>query len=185
MISLGLLLMEFTDAIREGDGTRIIRCWRYFLLLFKASDRKNYAIEAFTLLAQHKYLFSPRMAKQLQWSRTVNVHGRPGKNIPADLHMEHLNRVCKDAISGLGSNITDNSIQRVGRCLGRLEGILQHYDKDNGVKEVSGRHSIRSTTRGGSRIDGRGVLRVLKNCVRISARKNFVPRPLLTSFPHT
>ena len=145
VISLGLLLIEFTDAIREGDGTRILRCWRYFLLLFKASDRTNYSIEAFTLLAQHKYLFSPRMAMQLQWSRTVNVHGRPGKNIPADLHMEHLNRTCKDAISGLGSNITDNSVQRVGRCLRRLEGVLRCYDKDNGIKEVSGRHSMRST----------------------------------------
>ena len=27
VLSLGLLLMEFTDAIKEGDGTRIIRCW--------------------------------------------------------------------------------------------------------------------------------------------------------------
>jgi len=26
------------------------------------------------------------------WSHTVNVHGKPGKNIPMDLHMEHLNR---------------------------------------------------------------------------------------------
>lgn len=27
VLTLGLLLMEFDDAIREGDGTRIIRCW--------------------------------------------------------------------------------------------------------------------------------------------------------------
>ena len=62
VLSLGLLLMEFNDAIREGDGSRIFRCWRYFLPLFKVSQRKNYAIEAFTLLAQEKYLLSPRMA---------------------------------------------------------------------------------------------------------------------------
>ena len=35
VLSLGLLFMEFKDAIREGDGERIIRCWRYFLPLFK------------------------------------------------------------------------------------------------------------------------------------------------------
>jgi len=41
VISLGLLLMEFNDAIREGDGTRILRCWKFFLLLFKALERKK------------------------------------------------------------------------------------------------------------------------------------------------
>ena len=32
--------MEFVDAVREGDGKRILRCWRYFLLLFKATGRR-------------------------------------------------------------------------------------------------------------------------------------------------
>ena len=44
------------------------------------------------------------MSMQLKWSRSINVHGHAGKNIPADLHMEHLNRVCRGAISGLGAN---------------------------------------------------------------------------------
>ena len=51
--SLGLLYAEFVDGIREGDGLRVLRCWRFLMLLFKACDRKNYAIEAFVLLAQH------------------------------------------------------------------------------------------------------------------------------------
>ena len=106
-LSLGLLYAEFSDAIREGDGNRIIRCWKYFLLIFKAARRKNYAIEAFTLLAQEKFLLSPRQSLQLKWSRTINTHGLPGKNIPCDLYMEHLNRESKSALSGLGSNITD------------------------------------------------------------------------------
>ena len=60
VLSMGLLLMEF--AMREGDGSRILQCWKYFLPLFKAKHHKNYAIEAFTLLAQYEYLLSPRMA---------------------------------------------------------------------------------------------------------------------------
>ena len=62
--------MEFKDSIREGDGERIIRCWRYLLPLFKVSGGKNYCIEAFTLLAQYSFLLSPRNAMQLMWSRT-------------------------------------------------------------------------------------------------------------------
>lgn len=165
VLSLGLMLMEFNDAIREGDGTRILRCWRYFLLLFKASNRTNYSIEAFTLLAQHKYLFSPRMAMQLQWSRTINVHGRPGKNIPADLHMEHLNRLCKDCIGGLGANITDKSIERAGRCLKRLERTLQQYDSENGVKEISGMHTKHSMA-----TDLNRMLSELTKCAVFSCR---------------
>ena len=31
VLSLGFLLMEFNDSVREGDGRRILRCWPYFL----------------------------------------------------------------------------------------------------------------------------------------------------------
>ena len=41
-LSLGLLFQEFKDAVREGDGNRVIRVWKY---LFKASGRANYSIE--------------------------------------------------------------------------------------------------------------------------------------------
>ena len=108
-LTLGLLLMELNDAVREGDGHRIIRCWRFFLLLFKASNRKNYSIEAFTLLCQFHFIFSERMKQQLVWSCTVDIHGRPGKNVSMDLHMEHLNRECKASMAGLGANITEQT----------------------------------------------------------------------------
>ena len=67
LLTLELLLMEFSDSIREGDGERILRCWKY-LLLFKANIRTNYSIKALNLLAQIKYTLSPRMAAQLMWN---------------------------------------------------------------------------------------------------------------------
>ena len=100
LVSSGLLYMEFVDAIREGDGHRIIRCWRYFLLHFKIERRINYSIEAFTLLSQYQFLLSPRMAMQLTWNRTINIHGHPGKNVSCDLHLEHLNKEAKKSIAG-------------------------------------------------------------------------------------
>lgn len=76
LISLGLLMEEFNDSIREEDGDRILRCWKFLFLIFRATGRTNYAIEAFTLLCQYNFLFTPRMAEQLKWSRTVNMHGK-------------------------------------------------------------------------------------------------------------
>lgn len=84
-LSLSLLLNEFKDAIREGDGNRVIVVWKYVLLIFKATGHKNYAIELFMSI------LPPYLAEQLKWGRFINSHGLPGKNISMDLHMEHLN----------------------------------------------------------------------------------------------
>ena len=130
LLRIGCLYMEFADAIREGDGERVIRCWRYFMPVFRAANCINYACESFNLLYQHSYALSPRLSSQLMWSRFINVHGRPGRNIPLDLHIEHLNRLAKDAIQNLGSNKTVGGVARVGRCIGTLSHILDKCDRD-------------------------------------------------------
>ena len=142
VISLGLLYFEFCDAIKEGDGIRVLRCWRYMLLLFKCTDRVNYSIEAFTMLAQYHFLFSQCQAHQLLWSRFINVHGLPSHNIPCDLFMEHLNRVCKDAVRGLGANKTPQALVKIGRVVGILDNVMINFDEDNMVKQQSGRHEV-------------------------------------------
>ena len=41
LLFIGLLWHGFHDAIREGDGQRILVYWRYLLIIFKASKRKK------------------------------------------------------------------------------------------------------------------------------------------------
>ena len=36
VIGFGLMARNFSDAIREGDGERLLRCWKFFMLHFKA-----------------------------------------------------------------------------------------------------------------------------------------------------
>jgi len=90
LITLGLLWHGFHDAIREGDDDRISMYWKFLLPVFKEENHHNYAKEAFILILQSKIL-SPRKLCELKWNRTVNTHGKPGHNVPCDLHMEHLN----------------------------------------------------------------------------------------------
>ena len=92
------------------------------------------------MLYQQSYALSPRLSAELLWSRFINVHGRPGENIPADLHMEHLNRLVKEAIKNLGSNKTEHAIMRIGRAIGTLAPVLQQFDQENQVRSVSGAH---------------------------------------------
>ena len=86
--------LKFEDAIKEGDGPPVIRCWRFFLLIFKSSNKTKYSLEAVKLLVGIRLLL-PRQRKQLIWSRFVNTKGKLGGNKSCDLHMEHLNRTVK------------------------------------------------------------------------------------------
>ena len=87
------------------------------------------------------------MSNQLIWSRTINVHGRPGKNIPMDLHMEHLNRELKLAISHLSSNVSEKAIQQIGMCLRLLTEIKKNYDENAGISPEFTHHSLQSCKR--------------------------------------
>ena len=132
LLAVGCFYLEFSDAIREGDRERVLHCWRYLLPMFLGSGRTNYSCEVVNKLYQHIYSLPPRMSAELLWSRFINVHG-PGKNIPADLHMEHLNRTAKDAIKGLGTNKSSSAISRVDRAIGTLVPVLDQFDKENCV----------------------------------------------------
>ena len=134
VLSLGLLYMEFRDAIKEGDGNRVMNCWKYFMLIFKKTGHRNYAIESFNTLAQCEWLLPPRQANQLQYS---NVHGLPGHNISCDLYMEHLNKLMKSCIQHLGANKTGSNIQRIGKCINAIDEILTSFDELNEIANTS------------------------------------------------
>lgn len=94
------------------------------------------------MLCQHHHKLPPRQSSELIWNRFINVHGLPGRNVACDLHLEHLNRVCKDALRGLGANQSERAITRVGKALGTLSHVLDQFDRVNGIASLS---AIRST----------------------------------------
>lgn len=69
------------------------------------------------------------------------MHGRPGHCISCDLHMEHLNRLVKTSVEGLGPNKSEKAITRVGRALGVLSSAIQSFDEELGVPSPSDNHS--------------------------------------------
>ena len=144
LMSPGSIYCELCDGIRERTGPRIFHCFKYMLPLFNASDRVNYSSEIFCILAQHRFLFSERLSHQLQWSRFVNTQGKPGKNIPCDLHVEHMNRIVKNAVRGLGANKSEKTIIRTGKCVDTIAKLLTKFDEDQGVKSTSNYHSTAS-----------------------------------------
>ena len=140
LMSIGCFYLLFKDAIKEGDGKRVLNYYRYLLPIFINSGRRNYSIEALNLLCQYNYDLPPLQAQQLLWSRFVNTSGIRGRNIPFDLHMEHLNRMVKTIITGLGANKTKEAIVRCSKAVGSIDEVLQQYDKCNNVTSPSGAH---------------------------------------------
>ena len=102
----GSLAMEFVDAWEEGDGERICRCWKLFLLHFYENGRTKYSWEALRLQLQLIYL-PHSLSQQLKWNRFVNTHGGLGHNIPCDLHNEHINKLFKEIITNMGAGVSE------------------------------------------------------------------------------
>lgn len=121
IVSLRSLYLEFRDAIKEGDGLRVLRCYRHMLPIFRSSSRKNYAVETINLPF-----------------RQVSFFGA-GSSTPMDtqakifLHCEHLNWLCKTAVSGLMANKTPECISRVAKAIGTISPVLENFDVNNRV----------------------------------------------------
>lgn len=143
VLGMNLLARNFHDASREGDGERLIRCWKFLLLHFKVDVRMKYSVEAFHLLARVNALLPPpppHMAHWLIWNRTCNVSGGEGRNVPLDLMVEHFNRVFKEDINTFRSNIGEKSVSRSSRAIGTMKEILDKLDNFIKINKSSGRH---------------------------------------------
>lgn len=144
-MNMALLLRNFANATKEGDGERIIRCIKMFLLHFKqdGSGSTKYSLEALYHLFQVFALLSPREAERLIWNRAVNNKGCSGCNVAMDLALEHDNHLVKDMIRGLGANNARKCAQNMQGFF-VLKSFLQCFDQELKVKKISGDHSKKS-----------------------------------------
>ena len=127
-LGIGCFYLAYKDVIKEGDSGHILECWHYLLPLFHNSKRRNYSNEALDFLFQYEYDLPSQQTQRLLYSRFVNTKGARGRNIPFVLHQEHLNRLCKDCVKGLGSNKTKQGITQCSKALGTLYDLLKNFD---------------------------------------------------------
>lgn len=141
LLSEGLYFLNFSDAVSEGDGGRIIRQYKYLMLLCKADGPHStkYALESLYQLLLANSL-SEKEAEIFVWNRTVNNHGGLGKNISHDLEVEHSNNFNKQGYGNLGVNLTEKAVTRICQAekpvkavIGKVDQLLQRFIR-------SGRH---------------------------------------------
>lgn len=140
----GSLVMEFLDSWAEGDGDRAYRCWRLFLPHFLVHNQRKYALEALRLQFQVHAVLSPHLAHHILWDRFINTRGGKGRNIPCDLHNEHMNKLIKHVITNMGGNMTDDALKRSARSVSTLQALCRKFDKCSGVPFGTHSHSTRT-----------------------------------------
>ena len=82
------------------------------------------------------------------------------------LFIEHLNRICKEAINGLKENKSKKALIRVSKVVGKLDKVLNNFNNDNSIGIASGKHKVACNKR-----DFSTVLNVLlkEKCVKYSS----------------
>lgn len=141
-LSLGLLLRDADDAVKEGDGERLSRVWKFLTFLYRVGGNNKYALAGLRLTASHLALLSPRQSHQLKWNRTAAAESGPGKRISRDLMVENNNLTAKGEIKALGfPNINNESIIKATRSTGPLQKILKMSNDDLGLSKRHTHHA--------------------------------------------
>eukprot|EP00111_Clytia_hemisphaerica_P009268 TCONS_00027225-protein len=123
------MLRNINDCIREGDGERLMECYKFALLYFRCFGHTKYAYTVLKLFYRIKY--QPEAAFRLIWSRFINTHGKKGRNVSRDLHSEHL----KELLRSLRSNLNESNAKRISRATRNLNLIIKNLEKGSGIKE--------------------------------------------------
>ncbi|KAK3109124.1 hypothetical protein FSP39_023510 [Pinctada imbricata] len=111
------------DAIRENDGERMIRHWKFDMLQFFEKNHPKYFLQGQRLLSACNGAVSPRLKHTIIWSRTVNTREGKGNNIA----MEHLNNEYKASVKDSGT-LTADTIARHSQMVGIGKAIRNVYE---------------------------------------------------------
>ena len=174
LLEYGMLVKNFYDAISEGDGERLFRCWKFILLYLKSDGKRSskYSLEAFYLISQYYALLSERHAHRLIWNRFAKSLNGLGGNIPLDLALEHLNRLLKNCLRMLGPNATNhNAVDRYCKALVTTKRLIDQWDRTGAYIRQSGRHIARE-----AKNDLRKIVKELmeKKALRRTEGRNYI-----------
>lgn len=137
------LFFNFLDAIKEGDGNRLMRQYKYYMLSCKADGEHSikYSLECLYQFFLVYSILSPRDSERFVWNRSVNNQGKKGTNIPLDESTEHSNNFVKQSIKNLGPNLTEAAISRICRAESLTSSILENLDESIKRHAKSQKHS--------------------------------------------
>ena len=140
------IMLDFKDAVREGNGEWLATLHKVILPYFKSLPGFNaYAIEMLISVVQNEVFLSETEAQQCMWASTANWKGGSGKNIEIDLLQENRNKDVKKSIKAMGANKTDLAIERSSKSCGGERYTVENFDNQVNRAVHSSSHGHRSS----------------------------------------
>ena len=136
----GLLMMFFSDSVKEGDSASLLKFLKVAVLILHSYGRVKNAYVVLLFLAKTHAILTEKLAFDTLQNRYFNNSG----NIPLNLRMEHLKKLLKIALKQLASSISEASAQRIAKSLSTLEKVLRMIDSDCNLGARSGYHSSKN-----------------------------------------
>ncbi|XP_061165566.1 uncharacterized protein LOC133174462 [Saccostrea echinata] len=174
-LKFSLLRKICVMATRSGDGNRVIRHWKYAMLLYHTAHKVKYRLEAFLLQAGIMALYTPRIKHQIIWNRFINLSGGKGRNLDGDYVMELLNKYAKSRVKLVNQNHSPELVKRIGKTMMFCHDVNHHLEKQIQGVPISRKHVSQDSTS-----DLQKVVRELQNADVFT----FTPNRYHASFQH-
>ena len=122
-----LLLPWFAvrNAIRCNDHETLDWSWRYFVPLFRATGKHQYAAYGVQQAAA-VHMMCPSVRRVWDEHRTASMTGRPGRNVAWDYVLEKMNLSYKQFLCG---TITEERLNEFGVMINALKHIRKQFEQ--------------------------------------------------------
>jgi hypothetical protein len=145
VLEIGMLFKELLNVCHNPNRPLFLGIMKDTMLHLKAENsRSKYALEILRLLFHQYAGLSEQDAIASFQGLFVNTSGKPGKNIPADLAMEHNVRKTKDILKTMGPHKTPETIRVRTGAMSSLSNITENYTSATGCYIRRGQHKIPS-----------------------------------------
>ncbi|KAH9934407.1 hypothetical protein B0H21DRAFT_77941 [Amylocystis lapponica] len=137
----GLMLREFTDAIKAGDSGRIITIVKILTLMYRGTKHTKYAHELLFLVHNLTHVWPIRLRNIILKNWLVNPSGNPNSWVPIDLLQEHMNFWIKTVYKAHGSNASWEWLETIAPCINILRQLATEINGSLGAKQGTKHHT--------------------------------------------
>ncbi|KZV77056.1 hypothetical protein PENSPDRAFT_730775 [Peniophora sp. CONT] len=131
----GLVLREFSDAIKAGDSGRVYTALKVWTHAYRGSGRPKYAYEGLHFIYMMTHGWPEPAAKIVLNNILINPTGKANSFHPPDLGMEHLIYWIKEYYEAHGSNASWEWLAMVVPCIKALRELATSVHGLLGAKQ--------------------------------------------------
>lgn len=141
-----ILSREVSYAIAEGDAGRVYEIMKVMLFSFSGSSHTKYCTYLLEVITRFELESSLELREAILKTTLINLTGRPGSCIAADIMQEYFNRLLEAIVEKKGLNYGDTFARRIlSPNLGHFARIKLNLRSGVGLAPRSGRHTAPHT----------------------------------------